>query len=71
MTRTVEDIDDLDTFLDEALRDLLSLATSSAETLGVKSFSLFKVPSVNLSISRDQASILLFVTTDYDYLVNL
>ncbi|KAL3981557.1 C2 domain family protein [Acanthocheilonema viteae] len=45
VTRTVEDINDLDTFLDEALRDLLSLATSNVETVGATSFSVFKVPS--------------------------
>uniref|UniRef100_A0A1I8EGT2 C2 domain-containing protein n=1 Tax=Wuchereria bancrofti TaxID=6293 RepID=A0A1I8EGT2_WUCBA len=71
MTRTVKDIADLDTFLDGALRDLVNLATSYVETVGATSFSVFKVPSVNLSISRDQASVVLFITTDFDYPVNL
>ncbi|CAG9537237.1 unnamed protein product [Cercopithifilaria johnstoni] len=71
VTRTVENIDDLDTFLDGALRDLMSLASSSVETLGATSFSVFKVPSVSLSISRDQASVLLFITADFDYPINL
>ncbi|VDK75079.1 unnamed protein product [Onchocerca ochengi] len=71
VTRTIEDIADLDTFLDGALRDLVNLATSNVETVGATSFSIFKVPSVNLSISRDQASILLFITTDFDYPISL
>ncbi|VDO26780.1 unnamed protein product [Onchocerca flexuosa] len=71
VTRTMEDIADLDTFLDEALRDLVNLATSHVETVGATSFSIFEVPSVSLSISRDQASILLFITTDFDYPISL
>lgn len=71
MTRTVENIDELDTFLNEALRDLMSLAISNVETVGAASFSVFKVPSVSLSISRDQASVLLFITADFDYPLNL
>ncbi|VDN83102.1 unnamed protein product [Brugia pahangi] len=69
--RTVDDIADFDAFLDGALRDLVNLATRNVETVGATSFSVFKVPSVNLSISRDQASVLLFITTDFDYPVNL
>uniref|UniRef100_A0A0R3RMK6 Inositol-pentakisphosphate 2-kinase n=1 Tax=Elaeophora elaphi TaxID=1147741 RepID=A0A0R3RMK6_9BILA len=71
LTRTVEDINDLDTFLDGALRDLMSLVTSNVETVGATSFTFFKIPSVSLSISRDQASVLLFITTDFDYPVSL
>lgn len=67
----MEDIADLDTFLDGALRDLVSLATSNVETVGATSFSVFKVPSVSLSISRDQASVLLFITADFDCPINL
>ncbi|EFO22093.1 C2 domain-containing protein [Loa loa] len=71
VTRTMEDIAELDAFLDGALRDLVSLATSNVETVGASSFSVFKVPSVSLSISRDQASLLLFITTDFDCPFNL
>lgn len=70
VTRTVEDIADLDTFLEGAFRDLVSLAVSQVETVGATSFSVFDVPSMSLSISRDQASILLFITADFDYINN-
>ncbi|VDN26728.1 unnamed protein product [Gongylonema pulchrum] len=68
VTRTIEDIADLDAFLEGAFRDLVCLAVSQVETVGATSFSVFRVPSMSLSICRDQASILLFITADFDYL---